>query len=147
MYLCDLIRAGNKMQFGRIFAVMQSKKGQMEAKIVHNQINLHFVLFNMAIFGYLIAERLLSFNDLRQLRVLYWCQTRRRLQWTKKIMFANNNRTLVKCLPVLGHKQGELLMRLPNHRMPNWFPQNMIKLLSNHGWARSPLSPSSRCFL
>ena len=34
------------MQFGRIFAVMQSKKGQMEAKIVHNQINLHFVLFN-----------------------------------------------------------------------------------------------------
>ena len=68
------------MQFGRIFAVMQSKKGQMEAKIVHNQINLHFVLFNVAIFGYLIAERLLSFNDLRQLRGFYWCQTRRRLQ-------------------------------------------------------------------
>ena len=53
-------------------------------------------------------------------------------------MFANNNRKLVKCLPVLAHKQGELLMRLPNHRMPNWFLQNMIKLLSNHGWARWP---------
>ena len=46
------------MQFGRIFAVMQSKKGQMEAKIVHNQINLHFVLFNTSnVFGYLIAEK------------------------------------------------------------------------------------------
>ena len=56
MYLCHLIRAGNKMQFGQIFAVMQSKKGQMGTKIVHNQINLHFVLFNIAIFGYLIAE-------------------------------------------------------------------------------------------
>ena len=56
MYMCHLIRAGNKMQFGQIFAVMQSKKGQMGTKIVHNQINLHFVLFNIAIFGYLIAE-------------------------------------------------------------------------------------------
>ena len=62
-------------------------------------------------------------------------------------MFANNNRKLVKCLPVLAHKQGELLMRLPNHRMPNWFPQNMIKLLSNHGWARavSRLSAGAFC--
>ena len=61
------------MQFGQIFAVMQSERGQMEAKIVPaiKLICISCCSTQAMYLDILLQRRTLSFNDLRQLRVFY----------------------------------------------------------------------------